>query len=81
MTRIINIHTRSNFVRKTTPVSSDETIRSALEQAGIDVDGKDIALNGAIIGPDELDMTLDDWGVEGDDISVSALIRKDNAAR
>lgn len=81
MTRIINLYTRTNVARKVTQVSSDDTIESALTQAGVNIGAVDrITLNGSVVDPADMDMTLDEFGIEGDDVHVGAVAAKDNAA-
>lgn len=81
MTRIINLHTKNNVSRDAiTPVSSDSTIREALTEAGVTLDAATrVTLNSEVVTPDDLDITLDEFGVEGDDVIVGAVAKLDNA--
>lgn len=81
MTRIINLHTKNNVSRdNVTPVSSDSTIREALTEAGVTFGAATrITLNSEVVTPDDLDITLDEFGVEGDDVIVGAVAKLDNA--
>lgn len=82
MTRVINLHTKNNVTRDAvTQVSTDETIREALTDAGVVFNAATrITLNSIVVTPDDLDITLDEFGVEGDDVYVGAVAKLDNAA-
>ena len=77
---MIKIRLVTNNPTKTVIVPEQKTVRQVLEENNVNYQTAVVALSGMTLAFDELDQPLSDFGV-GDETVISALARKNNAAK
>jgi len=75
---ILNITTGNNVSRKTVPTTSDTTIRAFCEENGVEYARGGLHLDGAPLGPGDMDKTFEDFGITSKAYLLS-VVKADNA--
>ena len=75
---MIQVKLGNNLQRSTVIVDSNATIRSVLEDAGIDYGAGITTLNGSTLRPGDFEKTFDDFGIK-EDCMLYSVRKADNA--
>lgn len=75
---VIKVYVRTNVSKETYNVESDTTLRTVLEEAGVDYTKGFLTLDGAAIAPGNMDKTFDDFGIT-EKTYVNQCVKADNA--
>ena len=77
---MVKVTVGNNVNRETVIVDSDTTLRSVLEDAGIDYSKGGINLDGSTLKPGDLDKSFDDFNI-GEKCFLLQVVKCDNANR
>ena len=75
---MIQVVVGNNMKRQTVVVESDRTLRSVLEEYGIDYSRGVTTLAGAALGPGDLDKSFSDHGI-AEKCFLYSVVKTDNA--
>lgn len=75
---MVQVKVANNVKRETVIVESDRTLRSVLEENGIDYSRGITTLDGASLGPGDLDKTFDQFGIT-EKCFLYSVVKADNA--
>lgn len=75
---MVKITVGNNLKRETAIVDSETTLRSCLEEAGVDYTRGITTLDGATLGAGDLDKTFDDFGIKEKAFLLN-VVKADNA--
>ena len=75
---MVKVIVGNNVKRETVIVPGDTTLRTVLEDNGIDYTRGQMNLDGATLGPGDLDKTFADFGI-GEKCFLISVVKADNA--
>lgn len=75
---MVKVTVGNNVNRETVIVDSNSTLRSVLEDAGIEYQRGGINLDGSTLKPGDLDKTFDDFNI-GEKCFLLQVVKADNA--
>ena len=77
---MVKVKIATNSVRKEAIVSVDTTVEELLENNNVSTVGVALHLDGAVVMPDEYDLTLDELGIEDEsEATLVAIVKADSA--
>lgn len=78
MAKLINAILSNNIERKTVTVTTDQTIKQVLVEAGLNYDNANIVVDSVPISLAEFNKTLSELGID-DTVRISAIVKTNNA--
>lgn len=78
---MIKLKIATNSTRKEVIVPAETTVEEVLTENNISTNGAALHLDGAVVRPDEFDMSLEDLGVEDETEATLVLIIKADSAK
>lgn len=78
MAKLINAILSNNIERKTVTVTTDQTVKQILVEAGLNYDNANIVVDSVPISLAEFNKTLSELGID-DTVRISAIVKTNNA--
>lgn len=78
MAKLINAILSNNIDRKTVTVTTDQTVKQILNEAGLNYDNANIVVDSVPISLAEFNKTLSELGID-DTVRISAIVKTNNA--